>query len=240
MTSTRPTISPEPQGGQSCAAAMEKSALDSLSMNLMEQVVDTENMERAWKKVKANRGAPGPDGITLEQFLEHLRPLWPAIRQQLLDGTYRPEAARRKAIAKPDERLLGIPNVQERLIQQAILQVLTPIFDPDFSESSFGFRPKRSAHGAVKQAKRYIKQGYRFVVNMDLSKFFDRVQHDVLMSHVARKVRDKRMLRLIGRYLRAGVMVKGLVQPSPQGRAHTAGGSARGTSVPDAGERTAG
>ena len=209
----------EPQGGQSCAAVTEKSALDSLSMNLMEQVVATPNMERAWKNVKANRGAPGPDGITLKQFSEHLRPLWPTLRQQLLDGTYQPEAARRKAIAKPDggERLLGIPNVQDRLIQQAILQVLQPIFDPGFSESSFGFRPKRSAHGAVKQANRYIKQGYRFAVDMDLSKFFDRVQHDVLMSRVARKVRDKRMLKLIGRYLRAGVMVNGLVQPSHEG-----------------------
>jgi RNA-directed DNA polymerase len=209
----------EPQGGQSCAAVMEKPALDSLSMDLMEQVVATENMERAWRNVKANRGAPGPDGITLKQFPEHFRPLWPKLRQQLLDGTYRPQAARRKVIAKPDggERLLGIPNVQERLIQQAILQVLTPIFDPDFSESSFGFRPKRSAHGAVKQAQRYIKQGYRFAVDMDLSKFFDRVQHDVLMSRVSHKVRDKRMLRLIGRYLRAGVMVDGLVQPSPEG-----------------------
>lgn len=224
MISTRPTTSPEPQGGQSCAAAMEKPALDSLSMNLMEQVVDPENMERAWRNVKANRGAPGPDGITLKRFPEHFRPLWPEIRQQLLDGTYRPEPARRKVIARSywfgadgGERLLGIPNVQERLIQQAILQVLTPIFDPDFSESSFGFRPGRSAHGAVKQAARYIKQGYRFCVDMDLSKFFDRVQHDVLMSRVSRKVRDKRMLRLIGRYLRADVMVNGLVQPSLEG-----------------------
>ncbi len=200
-------------------AIMEKPALDSLSMNLMEQVVDLYNMERAWKKVKANRGAPGPDGITLQQFPEHFLPLWPALRQQLLDGTYRPEAVRRKAIAKPDggERLLGIPNILDRLIQQAILQVLTPIFDPDFSESSFGFRPKRSAHGAVKQAQRYIKQGCLFVVDMDLSKFFDRVQHDVLMSRVARKVRDKRMLKLIGRYLRAGVLVNGIVQPSHEG-----------------------
>ncbi len=198
---------------------MEKPALDSLSMNLMEQVVDLYNMERAWKKVKANRGAPGPDGITLQQFPEHFLPLWPALRQQLLDGTYRPEAVRRKAIAKPDggERLLGIPNILDRLIQQAILQVLRPIFDPDFSESSFGFRPKRSAHGAVKQAQRYIKQGCLFVVDMDLSKFFDRVQHDVLLSRVARKVRDKRMLKLIGRYLRAGVMVNGIVQPSHEG-----------------------
>ena len=188
MTSTRSTISPEPLGGQSCAAAMEKPALDSLSMNLMEQVVATENMERAWKKVKANHGAPGPDGITLEQFPEHFCPLWPELRQQLLDGTYRPEAVRRKAIAKSDggERLLGIPNVQERLIQQAIQQVLTPIFDPGFSESSFGFRPKRSAHGAVKQATRYIKQGYRYCVDMDLSKFFDRVVIGVLLGLVCK------------------------------------------------------
>ncbi len=198
---------------------MEKSALDSLSEDLMEQVVEETNLERAWKQVKANRGAPGPDGITIAEFPEHFRSIWPQLRQQLLDGTYRPEAARRKAIAKPDggERLLGIPNVQERLLQQAIQQVLTPIFDPDFSESSFGFRPKRSAHGAVKQVQSYIQQGYRFAVNMDLSKFFDRVQHDILMSRVARKVSDKRMLRLIGRYLRAGIMVDGLVQPTDEG-----------------------
>jgi len=235
MTSTRPTqrqrvfdfgneadtthAVAEPQGGQSCAAAMEKSALDSLSEDLLEQIVDPDNLERAWRNVKGNREAPGPDGITLEQFPEHFRVIWPELRSQLLDGTYRPEAARRKAIPKPDggERLLGIPNITERLLQQAILQVLQPIFDPDFSESSFGFRPKRSAHGAVKQVRSYIQQGYRFAVDMDLSKFFDRVQHDVLMSRVARKVGDKRLLRLIGCYLRAGIMVDGFVQPSPEG-----------------------
>lgn len=216
MTSTRPTFSPEPQGGQSCTAAMEKPALDSLSEDLMEQIVDPASMERAWRKVKANRGAPGPDGITLKQFPKHFRTIWPELRQQLLDGTYRPQAARRKTIEKPDggERLLGIPNITERLIQQAILQVLQPIFDPDFSESSFGFRPKRSAHGAIKQVQSFIKQGYYFCVNMDLSKFFDRVQHDALMSRIGRKVRDKRVLKLIGRYLRAGIMVNGIVQPS--------------------------
>ena len=144
---------------------------------------------------------------------------WPAIRQQLLDGTYRPEPVRRKAIAKPDggERLLGIPNVLDRLIQQAILQVLTPVFDPTFSESSYGFRPGRSAHGAAKQVQRTIRRGYRFVVDMDLSKFFDRVQHDVLMARVSRKVRDPRLLTLIGRYLRAGVMVEGVLQASEEG-----------------------
>jgi RNA-directed DNA polymerase len=185
----------------------------------MEAVVDPDNMRRAWKQVRANRGAPGPDGITLAEFPNWLRPRWPAIRQQLLDGTYRPEPVRRKAIAKPDggERLLGIPNVLDRLIQQAILQVLTPLFDPDFSESSHGFRPGRSAHGAAKQVQRTIRQGYRFAVDMDLSKFFDRCQHDVLMSRVARKVRDGRLLTLIGRYLRAGVMVEGVLHASSEG-----------------------
>ena len=132
------------------SADMKKTALDPVSENLMEQIVDERNMERAWKKVKANRGAPGPDGVTLDEFFQTFRDQWPTVRQQLLDGTYEPAPARRKSIPKPDgsERHLGIPNVQERLIQQAILQVLTPIFDPDFSESSFGFRPNRSAQGS--------------------------------------------------------------------------------------------
>lgn len=157
---------------------------------------------------------------TVDEFPEWFRPRWPRVRQQLLEGTYRPAAARRKAIPEPDssERLLGIPNVAERLIQQAILQVLTPIFDPDFSESSFGFRPKRLAHGAIKEVQRTIREGYRHCVNMDLSRFFDRIQHDVLLVRVARKVHDKRLLKLIGRYLRAGVLlVDGIVQPSPEG-----------------------
>jgi len=198
---------------------MEKPALSQVPENLMEQIVAEDNMERAWKNVRANRGAPGPDGITLKTFPEYFRPLWPAIRQSLLEGTYQPDAARRKAIPKPDggERHLGIPNVQDRLIQQAILQVLTPIFDPHFSESSFGFRPKRSAHGAVRQVQKIIQHRHRYCVDMDLSKFFDRVQHDVLMHRVARKVRDKRLLRLIGAYLRAGLMVDGLRQPSHEG-----------------------
>jgi RNA-directed DNA polymerase len=185
----------------------------------MEAVVDPDNMQRAWKQVRANRGAPGPDGITLAEFPEWVRPQWPAIRQQLLDGTYRPEPVRRKTISKPDggERQLGIPNVLERLIQQAILQVLTPVFDPTFSESSYGFRPGRSAHGAAQQVPRTIRRGDRFVVDMDLSKFFDRVQHDVLMSRLARKVNDKILLKLIGRYLRAGVMVEGVLQASEEG-----------------------
>jgi RNA-directed DNA polymerase len=208
-----------PRSGRTAAAPSEKPALSLFPEFLMEAVVDTANMERAWKQVRANRGAPGPDGITLAELPAWLRPRWPAIRQQLLDGTYRPEPVRRKVIAKPDGgvRLLGIPNVLDRLIQQAILQVLTPVFDPTFSESSYGFRPGRSAHGAAKQVQRTIRRGYRFVVDMDLSKFFDRVQHDVLMSRVARRVRDPLLLKLIGRYLRAGVMVEGVLHASDQG-----------------------
>jgi RNA-directed DNA polymerase len=209
--------------GLTAAARAEQPALRDSAESLMELIVDEANMEAAWRNVKRNRGAPGPDGETIDQFFEAFRHRWPEIRQQLLDGTYEPSPVRRKAIDKPDggQRLLGIPNVQERLIQQAIVLILTPIFDPHFSELSFGFRPKRSAHGAAKQVKRTIRQGYRFACDVDLSKFFDRVQHDVLMSRVARRVKDKRLLKLIGRYLRAGVMVEGVLQPtevgSPQG-----------------------
>jgi RNA-directed DNA polymerase len=210
---------PEPQRGQSVSAAMKTTTLGPVSENLMEQIVDERNMEQAWKKVQANRGAPGSDGVTLDEFFRTFRDQWPTVRQQLLDGTYEPDPARRKSIPKPDgsQRHLGIPNVQDRLIQQAILQVLTPIFDPDFSESSFGFRPNRSAPQAAKQVQDHIRAGYRHCVDMDLSKFFDRVQHDVLLARVARKVRDKRLLRLIGRYLRAGVMVGVDLQPSIEG-----------------------
>lgn len=215
------SIVEELQRSESAPASTKQPSLDqSYDDSLMEKIVDTDNMVKAWTKVRRNAGAPGPDGITVDEFPEWLTPRWPEIRQQLLDGTYRPAAARRKCIPKPDgsERRLGIPNVLDRLIQQAILIVLTPIFDPDFSESSFGFRPKRSAHGAIKQVQRTIREGYRYCVDMDLSKFFDRVQHDVLLVRVARKVHDKRLLQLIGRSLRAGVlMVDGIVQPSPEG-----------------------
>jgi RNA-directed DNA polymerase len=193
--------------------------LEQSSELLMEKIVDPDNLERAWKKVRSNRGAPGPDGITIDEFPEHFRARWPEIRQQLLDGTYVPGPARRKSIDKPDggQRDLGIPNVIERLIQQAILQILTPIFDPGFSESSFGFRPKRSAQDAAKQVQAHIRSGYRHCIDMDLAKFFDKVQHDVLMVRVARKVHDRRLLKLIGRYLRAGVMVDTELQPSIEG-----------------------
>lgn len=194
-------------------------ALSDSSEHLMEQIVSSSIMENAWKKVRSNRGGAGPDGLSIKQYEEQLPQHWPALKRQLLDGSYQPSPARRKAIAKPGggERLLGIPNVQDRLIQQAILIVLTPWFDPEFSDSSHGFRPNRSAHGAIKQVQSHIQSGSWYVVDMDLSKFFDRVQHDVLMSRLSRKIRDKRLLKLIGRYLRSGVMVDKHFEPSKEG-----------------------
>jgi|TARA_R110000868_G_scaffold411705_1_gene707745 RNA-directed DNA polymerase len=187
--------------------------------DLLEKVVDSGNLERAWRSMKKNRGAPGPDGMTIREFESWCPEHWPAIQQQLLDGTYRPAPVRRKTIPKDSggERSLGTPNVLDRLIQQAIAQVLTPIFDPEFSESSFGFRPGRSAHGAAKRVQQIIRQRHEHCIDVDLSKFFDRVQHDVLMSRVSRKVHDVRVLRLIGCFLRAGVMVEGVVQPTDEG-----------------------
>jgi RNA-directed DNA polymerase len=213
------SASPNIQRDDLTAADIEKSALNDDANALMEAIVDDLNIETAWARVKANRGAPGPDGVTVEDFPEWFRPQWNEIRRQLLDGSFRPSPARRVTIDKPGggTRDLGIPNLIDRVIQQAIVLVLTPIFDPGFSESSFGYRPYRSAQDAVRQVQRIIRSGRRWCVDMDLSKFFDRVQHDVLMSRVARKVRDKRLLRLIGRYLRAGVMVDGLCQPSNEG-----------------------
>jgi RNA-directed DNA polymerase len=235
MTSRRPITKPatidfshealadcfitEPQRGQSTVAAVEKTALGSKTTNLIESIVAWDNMLKAWKAVRANRGAPGPDGIAINDFPEHFYQNWPTIRRQLLEGTYQPGASRRKSIAKKDggERNLSIPNVMERLIQQAISQILTPMFDPGFSESSYGYRPKRSASGAVKQIQRTIRDGYRHCVDMDLSKFFDRCQHDGLLARVARRVNDKRLLKLIGSFLRAGVIVEGQLQPSHEG-----------------------
>ena len=186
---------------------------------LMEQICERENLINAWDRVRSNAGAPGVDGLDIEQTAAHLRTHWPAIRDQLLRGTYQPKPVRRVEIPKPDGgvRLLGIPTVLDRLIQQAILQVLSPQWDPTFSESSFGFRPGRSAHQAVAQAQSFIAEGYAWVVDIDLEKFFDRVNHDILMSRVALRVSDKRLLKLLRAYLSAGVMENGLVRPSDEG-----------------------
>jgi RNA-directed DNA polymerase len=187
--------------------------------DLMARVLDPVNLRRAWKRVKANRGAPGIDGMRIEDFPEFARSHWAEIRQQLSNGHYQPRPVRRASIPKPGggERLLGIPTVVDRVIQQAMAQVLTPIFDPGFSESSFGFRPRRSAHGALRQVQGYIEADYRIAVDLDLAKFFDLVQHDVLMARVARKIGDKRLLALIGRYLRAGVLVGESIQATELG-----------------------
>mgnify|MGYP005619422345 CR=1 FL=1 len=188
-------------------------------VNLLERILTRENMLKAWKRVKANKGAPGIDGISIDAFPEYLKANWPRIREEIFAGTYQPLPVRRVEIPKPTggSRPLGIPIVLDRLIQQAISQVLNPIFDPDFSESSFGFRPGRSAHDAVYQVQSLIKQRRCIAVDMDLSKFFDTVNHDVLMHRVSREIHDKRVLRLIGKYLRAGVVVNGRLQKTPKG-----------------------
>ncbi len=189
----------------------------------MARVFHRVNLWQAWKRVKANRGAPGIDGIRIEDWPAHAREHWAETRRQLEAGSYRPQPVRRVMIPKKSggERPLGIPTVTDRVIQQAIAQVLTPIFDPGFSASSHGFRPGRSAHGALKQIQGHLKAGHRIAVDLDLAKFFDNVQHDILMARVARKVRDKRLLALIGRYLRAGVLEGEHLQASdigtPQG-----------------------
>lgn len=190
-----------------------------LHEDLMQAVLAPANLQQAWRRVKSNRGAPGIDGLRIEDFPAYARAHWPAIRQTLADGRYQPQPVRRVSIPKPNggERALGIPTVVDRVIQQAIAQVMTPIFDPEFSESSYGFRPKRAAHGALQQVKSDIQAGYRIAVDLDLAKFFDNVDHDILMARVARRISDKRLLALIGRYLRAGVLINDALQPSELG-----------------------
>ncbi len=176
-------------------------------------------MARAWKRVKANKGSAGVDGRTVLETGEFLKQAWPDIRARLLDGSYRPDPVRRVGIPKPGggTRELGIPTVVDRLVQQALLQVLQPLIDPTFSEHSHGFRPGRSAHGAVLEAQQYVQAGYRTVVDVDLEKFFDRVNHDILMDRLARRIADKRVLRLIRRYLQAGILAHGVHSERSEG-----------------------
>lgn len=187
--------------------------------DLLQAILDTANVSEAWRRVKANRGAAGVDGVTVDDFPALFRERWPQLRGELANGTYVPSPARRVEIAKPGGgvRPLGIPTVLDRVIQQSIAQVVGPIFDPTFSESSFGFRPGRSAHQAVRSVSGWIRSGRRVAVDLDLSKFFDRVDHDVLMSRVSRRVHCKGALRLIGSYLRAGVMVEGRLRRTSEG-----------------------
>ena len=177
------------------------------------------NLRRAWRRIKANKGSAGVDGLEIAQTAVHLRTAWPMLREQLLQGTYRPSPVRRVKIPKPGggERELGIPTVTDRLIQQALLQVLQPRIDPTFSNHSYGFRPGRRAHDAVRQARHYVQGGYRVVVDVDLERFFDRVNHDILMTRLSRRVEDRAVLRLVRRYLGAGIMDGGVAMERHEG-----------------------
>lgn len=215
---TRPTA----HGSQQAFTAFDQQR--ALTVNLMEQVCDPKNLLHAYRRVRSNKGKPGVDGMTVHELADWLREHSAALTASLLDGTYRPQPVRGVQIPKPGggQRQLGIPVVVDRLVQQAILQVLDPLFDPTFSNSSYGFRPGRSPHMALEQARKYVAQeGREFVVDLDLEKFFDRVNHDILMSRIARRIGDKRLLLIIRRFLQAGLMQDGVCvtreEGTPQG-----------------------
>ena len=205
--------------GTETLKAKRRTESPAIGEQLMEEVCERENCKQALARVKANKGSPGMDRMTVQQLPEHLKQHWPAIREQLLSGTYKPQPVKRVEIPKPEGgvRKLGIPTVLDRFIQQAVMQVLQRRWDRTFSEHSYGFRPGRSAHQAVEAAQQYIAEGYRWVVDLDLEKFFDRVNHDKLMAKIAARVSDKRMLKLIRTFLTAGVLEDGLVNPVEEG-----------------------
>lgn len=205
--------------GTESLAAKRKAESPAIGEQLMEEVCERENCKQALARVKANKGSPGVDGMTVHELVGYLKQQWPAIREQLLSGAYVPQPVKRVEIPKPDGgvRKLGIPTVLDRFIQQAVMQVLQRRWDRTFSDHSYGFRPGRSAHQAVEQAQQYIAAGYRWCVDLDLEKFFDRVSHDKLMAKIAERVSDKRMLKLIRAFLTAGVMESGLVSPVDEG-----------------------
>jgi group II intron reverse transcriptase/maturase len=209
----------EERSGEVSTAAHEPERSGSDEARLLERVVERGNVLVALKRVQKNKGSPGIDGMTVEELRDHLRETWPVLREQMLAGTYRPQPVKRQLIPKSDGgmRELGIPTALDRFIQQALLQVLQPQFDPTFSEHSYGFRPGRRAHDAVCQAQKYIQEGRRWVVDVDLEKFFDRVNHDVLMGRLARRISDTRVLGLIRHYLEAGIMANGVVTERQEG-----------------------
>lgn len=205
-------------GGSQTDTAMREESIQEYT-SLMEVVLDRQNMLKAYANVVGNKGAPGVDKVTTGDLKEYLKKHWPRIKNELLEGRYKPQAVKQVEIPKPDggTRKLGIPTVTDRLIQQAIHQMLSPIYEKEFSESSYGFRPGRSAHQAIHKAKEYVAEGKKWVVDLDLERFFDRVNHDILMARIARKIKDKRLLRLIRSYLQAGVMIGGLETPREEG-----------------------
>jgi RNA-directed DNA polymerase len=208
---------------QTSLALIETEGLANQHERLMEEIVQRENVEQAIRRVVANKGAPGVDGMTVKELWPYMRANWIGIKKQLMEGTYKPQPIRGVKIPKPEggERQLGIPTVLDRTIQQAMVQVMEPLFDPEFSESSYGFRRGRSAHDALKRASEYVEEGRGIVVDIDLEKYFDQVNHDVLMAKIGKKIRDKKLLKLVGRFLRAGLMQEGLmeqrVRGTPQG-----------------------
>ena len=207
-----------PDGGVSNTTARRENSSQETSY-LMEAVVERENIRRAYERVVGNKGSAGIDDMTVADLKPYLSEHWSRIKVALLEGRYKPQPVRRVEIPKPGggKRSLGIPTVVDRLIQQAVNQVLEPIYDPEFSESSYGFRPGRSAHQAVLKAREYVADGRHWVVDLDIEQFFDRVNHDILMSRIARRIKDKRLLLLIRRYLQSGVMEGGVVSPSREG-----------------------
>jgi len=206
-------------GGTESTMAKGKTESPASTERLMEEVCERDNLRRALNRVVANKGSPGVDGMKVSELTGHLKENWPEIRERLLDGTYQPQPVKRVLIPKPGGgmRALGIPTVLDRFIQQAIMQVLQGRWDRTFSEHSYGFRPGRSAHQAVAKAQSYIAEGCRYVVDLDLEKFFDRINHDKLMGRIANRITDKRLLKLIRAFLNAGVMENGLVGPTEEG-----------------------
>jgi RNA-directed DNA polymerase len=187
---------------------------------MIQELLSRENLLLALKRVEVNKGSHGVDGMSVKALREHILQNWQKLRQAIEDGSYEPSPVRRVEIPKPNGggvRLLGIPTVTDRFIQQAIAQVLNPVFDPQFSESSYGFRPQRRGHDAVRKAKQYLKEGYRWVIDLDLEKFFDRVNHDRLMARLAKDVKDKAVLKLIRKYLQSGVMINGVLRDTKEG-----------------------
>jgi len=207
----------QPIAHQTYPADMEHFEED--TRELMEPIFSKENMQEAYRRVVKNDGAPGVDGISANELKEYCQQHWPRIREELLSGKYQPQAVRQVEIPKPNggTRILGIPTVIDRLIQQAIHQILQPIFDPKFSTQSYGFRPNRNAQMAVVEARKLIRSGYRWVVDMDLEKFFDRVNHDVMMNRLWRRIQDKRLLKLIKAYLKSGLMLGGITEVRTEG-----------------------